>query len=98
MKFDRAEHCRKIAQKGGEAVAQKYGPEHMSKIGRKGWESTTKRHFGGEEWRHAIWLANMGAYVYWRGTSLPMRYDRNGHPIYPETKPAHPSHKDYTEF
>lgn len=95
--FDRAAHCRRIASAGGRATVARHGHDHMRRIGRRGWEQTTRRHFRSEH-DHAIWLALMGAHVYWKHTSLPMRYDHNGHPIYPEHKPAHPAHKNYTEF
>ena len=42
--FDRAEHCRRIAQSGGFATAEKYGRWHMAAIGKAGKESTIRKH------------------------------------------------------
>ncbi len=95
--FDRAAHCRRIAGSGGRATVQRHGRQHMSEIGRRGFQSTTERYFR-NEFDHKQWLASAGAHMYWRSTSLPMRYDRNGHPCWPEEMPAHPAHKEYTEF
>lgn len=90
--FDRAEHCRRIASKGGRATVKKYGAEHMRKIGRKGFESTTERYFNGSAEAHKGWLAWMGLYVYWRDTGIPMKRDAAGYPIWPEKQPDHPAH------
>lgn len=91
------EFYRRIGSLGGRATVQRHGSEHMRQIGKRGFEVTTARHFRSEQ-HHKRWLAEMGAYTYWRQTNLPMRYGRNGEPIFPTTRPSHPAHPDHTEF
>lgn len=95
--FDRAAHCRRIASKGGRATAQKYGREYMQQIGRKGFETTTKRYFQGEH-HHIAWLTQTGLHNYWKSTQLPMKYTLDGLPVWPDEQPTHPAHKGYTHF
>jgi hypothetical protein len=38
--FDRAEHCRRIAQSGGFVTSMRYGDAHMSRIGKVGYAVT----------------------------------------------------------
>lgn len=89
--FDRAAHCRRIASKGGRTTAARYGREHMSAIGRKGWLVTTARYFVGSERLHAAWLAAMGSHVYWRESGMVMKRDGDGRPVWPEEAPEHPA-------
>lgn len=95
--FNRAEHCRRIAAKGGKAVVDKYGPEYMSQIGKRGFERTTKLYFQSRA-HHIGWLQEMGAWAYWRSTGIRMKYDFNGVPVWPEEKPLHPSLPGYVDF
>ena len=95
--FDRAAHCRRIATLGGRATVARYGHEHMRKIGRLGFEATTRRHFRNEI-HHKLWLVEMGYHVYWRNTGLPMKYTASGYSIWPEQKPVHPAHEGYVPF
>lgn len=67
--FDRAEHCRRIASKGGRTTVARHGSSHMSAIGVKGFRATAK-HFRSTR-QYKIWLASMGAFAYWRSTTLP---------------------------
>lgn len=48
---------------GGLAVVAKYGTDHMSKIGRKGYETTVRRHFDGDYEAANRWLAAKGRFV-----------------------------------
>src|SRR4051812_45961145 len=45
----RTDHLRKIAPLGGKATAQKHGPDHHRAAGRKGYEATRDRYFGGSD-------------------------------------------------
>lgn len=87
-----ANYYRELGSRGGRVTAERYGPEHMSEIGRRGHEQTTARYFAGNEALHNDFLRRMGQHVYWKSTSLPMRWDRSGQPIWPEMKPTHPAH------
>jgi general stress protein YciG len=89
--FDRVEHCRKIARSGGLALCQKRGKEHMATIGKKGFESTTQRYFGGKRDLHLAWLASVGVHTYWRNSGMNMKYDAQGYSVWPEHKPVHPA-------
>jgi general stress protein YciG len=91
IEFDRAEHCRRIAAKGGKTTAARHGRGYMREIGRKGWLVTTARYFLGSERLHAAWLAAMGAHVYWRESGLEMKLDGDGRPVWPEEAPVHPA-------
>ncbi len=88
---------KRIGSAGGRATVARYGREHMRAIGRKGFQSTTHKYFRSEK-EHKLWLANMGAYTYWRSTGLPMKRDHMGRGVFPDRPPAHPAHDDYTEF
>jgi hypothetical protein len=68
----------------------------MSRIGRAGFEATTKRYFNGDEDAHKQWIARMGEWAYWLATGLPMRYGADGKPIW--KKPAHPSRNETLPF
>lgn len=94
--FNRAEHCRRIASKGGRAVVAKHGREHMSRIGRKGFEATAK-YFGSES-RYKNWLAIKASHNYWKSTGLPPKYDFNGIPVFPMEPPLAPWDERYTPF
>jgi hypothetical protein len=48
---------------GGLAVYAKYGPDHMRRIGRRGYENMVKRHFSGDTEAANRWLASKGRYV-----------------------------------
>lgn len=50
-------------QKGGRAVAKKYGSAYMAKIGRKGFQRTTEKHFDGDSLAHKRWLTDYGKWV-----------------------------------
>ncbi len=91
------EFYRRIGSLGGRATVQRHGSEHMRQIGQRGFQSTTDKYFRNER-HHKQWLAEMGAYTYWQQTNLPMRYGRNGEPIFPPIRPTHPAHPDHTEF
>lgn len=94
--FDRAEHCRMIASKGGKALAERYGRDHMSRIGKAGFEATTKRYFQGKH-DHVSWLISAGLHAYWKSTGLPMKMTVDGRAVWPEKCP-HPAHENYTPF
>jgi hypothetical protein len=63
----------------------------MAQIGRKGFQATTERHFGGCVEYHKRWLSQKGLWEYWLQTGIPMRYDRDGRAIYRDI--PHPSQK-----
>jgi general stress protein YciG len=94
---ERREWYRMIGSRGGRQTVAKHGRAHMSRIGKRGFETTTRRHFRNES-HHKQWLREAGAWAYWRSTNIPMKRDRHGNPIWPETLPPHPAHSDYTEF
>lgn len=89
--FDRVEHCRRIASKGGRATVNKYGRAHMSEIGKRGYMVTVCRYFLGNDHLHNHWLAQAGLHAYWQASGLPMKRDADGNPIWPETPPVHPA-------
>lgn len=89
--FDRAAHCRKIAAKGGRTTVARHGRRHMQKIGRRGWEATTRRYFAGLPHLHINWLKTAGAAAYFAQTGLTMKYDADGRAIWPESAPTHPA-------
>jgi hypothetical protein len=95
---ERAQHCRRIASRGGRALVAKYGRDHMSRIGRRGFDVTTERHFGGDEDEHKRWLRAVGAFVYWSSTGIRMKYDHAGRAVWPETKPTHPANPNHSPF
>ncbi len=95
--FDRAAHCRRIASRGGRALVEKYGVEHMRRIGRQGFETTTQRYFQGEH-HHIAWLTQTGLHNYWKSTQLPMKHTVEGHPVWPEEPPTHPAQPGYVPF
>ena len=47
-RFDRAAHCRQIAQLGGLTTVQRYGPQYMSALGKIGFQAYADTHFGGD--------------------------------------------------
>lgn len=89
--FDRAEHCRRIGAAGGRATVERHGRGHMATIGRRGFESTTRRYFHNSRDLHIWWLTRLAAWAYWRSTGLPMKRDRSGRALWPEEKPVHPA-------
>ncbi len=89
--FDRAAHCRAIASMGGKTTVSRYGREHMRRIGRRGWETTTRRYFAGNGRLHVTWFVTAGLFNYFSQTNLQMKYDINGRPIWPEAAPIHPA-------
>lgn len=88
------EYYRQLGRKGGLATVAKHGRRHMSQIGRRGFEATTELYFDGDEELHKRFLARMGQHVYWVSTSIPMKWTRNGRPLWPERMPVHPAHVD----
>ena len=95
--FNRVDHCRSIAGKGGRALVAKHGRQHMSHIGRKGFEATARKYFRSEQ-DYKNWLAIKSAFNYWNSTGLPPKYDINGIPVFPTEPPPAPWEKGYTEF
>lgn len=83
------ENARELGTKGGRANVAKHGRSHMSNIGRKGFESTTKRYFQGSEHLHKQWLADEGRYQYFTviGAAYGRKFDRE-RPLHP-AKPGH---------
>lgn len=79
---------------GGLATSQKYGKEHFSRIGKKGFQATTDKHFQGQRAYHLSWLRQSGLHAYWSSTGLSMKRDLDGRAIWPETKPIHPAHSE----
>jgi general stress protein YciG len=47
-------------RKGGLATASRHGREHMAAIGRRGFQVTTDRHFGGDRRAHLNELIRRG--------------------------------------
>lgn len=89
--FDRREHCRRIASKGGQTTAQRHGRAHMQRIGRRGFEVTTARYFAGQGRLHVAWLVAAGLHAYFSSTGLAMKYAVDGTAVWPETPPTHPA-------
>lgn len=89
------EFYRRIGSKGGKQTFARHGHEHMSRIGRKGFDATTEKYFRNER-EHKLFLAEMGAYT--KRKSADLKYARDGVPIFPDQKPTHPAHRDFTEF
>lgn len=85
------EFYRRIGAKGGRATVEKYGREHMRKIGRRGYAVTTCRYFMGNAHLHNKWLVKAGLHVYWKSSGLAMKRGPDGTPIWPEEMPAHPA-------
>jgi len=85
------DNAAKHGSKGGRVTVERHGAKHMRRIGRKGFESTTERHFGGCEDAHKYFLGRLCRWNYWKQSGLPMRYDRDGRAIW--LKPDHPAHK-----
>lgn len=90
-KFDRAEHCRRIAAKGGRALVEKYGSEHMCAIGVNGFRATAE-HFE-STWHYKVWLARTGAHTYASAVQAPGWEWKYG-----AEKPLAPWDEGYTEF
>lgn len=95
---ERREYFRELGRRGGQATVAKHGPEHMREIGRRGFEVTTKRHFQGSKALHKRWLVECGTWAYWNDTQLKMKRDFDGRSIWPENKPEHPAHENWTAF
>lgn len=102
MKFkspdEKREYFRQLGSKGGRATVQKYGREFMAIIGAVGYESTTKKHFQGDEASHNEWLIKSGAHAYWKSTGIPMKRDFDGNPVWPEEMPEHPAAGNWVPF
>lgn len=88
--FDRADHCRRIASKGGRTTVARHGSSHMSAIGVKGFLATAK-HFQSMA-HYKMWLADTGAHEGWRQTQLPATGK------FASEKPTGPWDPDYVEF
>lgn len=74
-------------QLGGRAVVAKYGRDHMSRIGKKGFQTTVDRWFGGDRDAACAWLTAKGLYVGDR------QYARLGFNYFRDPGP-HPAHFD----
>lgn len=81
------ENARLLGSRGGRSTVQRHGREHMVAIGRRGFDTTTQRHFGGDENRHKEWLGEMGVHQYWLQSSLPATGKHAWH-----KRPIHPAH------
>lgn len=90
MPFNR-DNASKCGKKGGRTTVRKHGRQHMSKIGRKGFEQTTNLYFGGDENAHKEYMAEMGRWQYFTQTGLRLKHDRDGNPIF--RRPQHPANK-----
>lgn len=88
--FNRAEHCKRIASKGGKATVAKHGAEHMSAIGVKGFRSLAAKFRSVKEAKD--WLARIGTYNYVKSTGLP---DTGK---FSHERPLAPWESGYTEF
>lgn len=64
----------------------------MSKIGKRGFKTTTDRYFFGSAAAHKSWLKTHGLFNYWQQTGLTMKKDHNGNNIWPAQPPGHPAH------
>lgn len=80
------DNASQYGRKGGLATVKKHGPAYMAKIGRKGFEATTAKYFGGDESAHRQWMAEKGAWNYFVQTGLP-----NSKGIF--RRPRHPAHQ-----
>lgn len=89
--FNRAEHCRRIAGRGGRATVTRHGREHMSAIGVKGFRATAARFRSPREYK--VWLGCLGAHTYARHVGLPGWQGKFGH-----RPPPAPWDPEYTEF
>lgn len=77
---------------------KKHGRTHMQEIGKKGFAATTNKHFQGDAGSHKEWLIQTGLFNYWSSTSIPMKRDFNGHPVWPDEKPIHPANGNWVPF
>jgi hypothetical protein len=59
MRFTRHD-AREQGRKDGLATLARYGPAHFATIGRRGFQVTTDRHFGGDRWAHLNELIRRG--------------------------------------
>lgn len=84
-KFNRAEHCRKIAHLGGKATYQKYGRRWMSLIGKVGFQRTCDKHFNGDRRAMVEDLIARGTFA---GDSAARDYDYFYQFPEPEPHPA----------
>lgn len=71
------------ASKGGRATYRKYGSEHMAAIGKRGFEVTTARHFGGDVEAHKKWLGDRGKWEYFQ---IYGRWASKPKPVHPKGK------------
>lgn len=61
----------------------------MSKIGRRGFEATTRRYFAGNGRLHVAWLVAAGARAYFTQTGLSEKIGVDGRSVWPEA--VHPA-------
>jgi hypothetical protein len=76
---------------GGLAVVAKYGPAHMSQIGKRGYQTTVIRYFDGDRQAANEWLAAKGAFVTdegYRKMGLGKFRDPGPHPAHQEALDA----------
>jgi hypothetical protein len=55
-----SENARAMGSKGGQTTYQRHGRAHMQKIGRIGFMTTVKRHYGGDARRYVNELIGKG--------------------------------------
>lgn len=51
------------SSRGGQALVEKRGKDHMSKIGRRGFAATVKKHFQGNAEAMTDWLSKKGRWA-----------------------------------
>ena len=88
--FNRAEHCKRIASKGGRTTVARHGSSHMSAIGVKGFQATAKHFRSVTEYK--LWLGSMGGFAYWRASGLP---NTGKFPSEPPPAPWDPNHIEF---
>lgn len=81
----------KHGSKGGRTTVKRHGRDHMSRIGRKGYEAVIDKHFDGDESAYYQYLYQLCGWNYWLQSGRPMKYDVNGRAIW--QPPTHPAHK-----
>lgn len=86
-----SDNAAKHGSKGGRETVKRHGRDHMSRIGKDGYQAVIDKHFGGDESAYKKHLAEQCGWNYWRQSGRPMKYDRSGRPIW--RKPFHPAHK-----
>lgn len=76
--FDRTAHCRAIASLGGQAVVEKYGPEYMSDLGKKGLRAMVNKYFEGDRKKALEWLQRKGYWSQVKDTPYAKRFFNPG--------------------